>query len=623
MSSRKKHNPRSPQITKAEKLYKQGNTKEALSCALNALETHPTSKGYILAGKIFRQLQDNKNSFKALEKAIEIEESNHTAWLELSYTYTATGQTAHAILMINKAINLKKGDDSDLRITMESIFNGWAPTNYNQAIHGIVNENLNRSNATYNSFFKAWSVLLLTSPNTAAIQNLLIHKEYSHFKKSLSPNSMHKAIQDQLFVRGIEVLKLRNIQLEYLCTHLRHYISEKIQEGSFTEELSPLLVALSHQNFLNEYIHPTETNEDKFLDIIEAEISLDLQNCPPNKIALFSTYKPLSYLSNSKDIASLYEKDKTIGTIIKEQILEPANEQEIKKNIRSETNIASDTSKNVQAQYEKNPYPRWRSMTIAKNRPSETQFRGKEFKSILVAGCGTGSYLFELINMYPNAKFTALDFSRSSLAYAVRKSRELGIKNVKFFHADLLELTEHNKQYDLISCTGVLHHLKNPIKGWKTLKKLLKPGGYMNIGLYRHTARNDVRTARKWIQDNNYGVTDIEIKKFREHVKQLPASDTLSNIMSIADFYSLSECRDLTFHVQEHQYTVQRIKDELEELDLRFEFANHPTMKDREQYQDMFPGEFAIASLDHLETYEKKHPQAFIAMYQFWVRKPK
>ncbi len=33
------------------------------------------------------------------------------------------------------------------------------------------------------------------------------------------------------------------------------------------------------------------------------------------------------------------------------------------------------------------------------------------------------------------------------------------------------------RQFDLIECVGVLHHLGDPLAGWRVLVSLLKPGG--------------------------------------------------------------------------------------------------------------------------------------------------
>ena len=93
---------------------------------------------------------------------------------------------------------------------------------------------------------------------------------------------------------------------------------------------------------------------------------------------------------------------------------------------------------------------------------------------------------------FKNCKVTAIDLSRKSLAYAKRKTDELGIKNIEYYQADILDLKNTFSDFDIIESAGVLHHLEDPISGWNSLNSLLKPGGIMKIGLYSKLAREHI-----------------------------------------------------------------------------------------------------------------------------------
>ena len=58
--------------------------------------------------------------------------------------------------------------------------------------------------------------------------------------------------------------------------------------------------------------------------------------------------------------------------------------------------------------------------------------------------------------------------------------------------ADILHLHHLGKEFDIIESTGVLHHMDEPMVGWKALVDLLKPGGLMKIGLYSDLARQHI-----------------------------------------------------------------------------------------------------------------------------------
>ena len=95
--------------------------------------------------------------------------------------------------------------------------------------------------------------------------------------------------------------------------------------------------------------------------------------------------------------------------------------------------------------------------------------------SILVAGCGTGLNPLSDAVKYPNARITAIDISRRSLAFAMRKAEELGIGNVDFYQGDILELGTLDRRFDVVICGGVLHHMADPLQGWAVLRGLLVP----------------------------------------------------------------------------------------------------------------------------------------------------
>ena len=56
----------------------------------------------------------------------------------------------------------------------------------------------------------------------------------------------------------------------------------------------------------------------------------------------------------------------------------------------------------------------------------------------------------------------AIDLSISSLKYAKRKTKELGIENIEYIQHDILDLKNLNRKFDIIECAGVLHHMNDP-----------------------------------------------------------------------------------------------------------------------------------------------------------------
>ena len=57
------------------------------------------------------------------------------------------------------------------------------------------------------------------------------------------------------------------------------------------------------------------------------------------------------------------------------------------------------------------------------------------------------------------------------------KLKNLELKNIEYMQADILDLGELNNQFDIVESAGVIHHMENPIKGWRVLVDCIKPGG--------------------------------------------------------------------------------------------------------------------------------------------------
>ena len=180
---------------------------------------------------------------------------------------------------------------------------------------------------------------------------------------------------------------------------------------------------------------------------------------------------------------------------------------------------------------------------------------------VLIAGCGTGQQAVMTASRYAGARVLAVDLSLASLCYAKYRTDALGLNNIEYGQADILKLGSLGRHFDLIACTGVLHHLADPLEGWRVLLSMLRPNGIMHIALYSELARADVVAARDFIATRGYKATIDDIRRCRQDILALDDESPERAIARRADFYGTSDCRDLLFHVQEHRFTLPQIKD--------------------------------------------------------------
>jgi 2-polyprenyl-3-methyl-5-hydroxy-6-metoxy-1,4-benzoquinol methylase len=314
------------------------------------------------------------------------------------------------------------------------------------------------------------------------------------------------------------------------------------------------------------------------------------------------------------------------------QISAPLEEHGIRREIPALTPVVDAVSSLVQRQYEENPYPRWMKLPPAAAVQSLDEMMvgnfpraplrplGERRPDILIAGCGTGQHSISTARLFPGASVLAIDLSRASLAYAVRKTRELGVQNIEYAQADILELGGIGRRFDLIESSGVLHHLNDPFAGLKVLASLLRPNGLMKLALYSEIARQSIVDIRRLIAAHGHAATAEDIRRFRQEILALPGGDPRRKVLTFTDFYSMSECRDLLFHVQEHRLTLPRIADWLRELDLSFMAFDVPLEIER-AFDSRFTDQAARTDLDAWHLFEQANPTTFAGMYQFWVQK--
>ena len=184
--------------------------------------------------------------------------------------------------------------------------------------------------------------------------------------------------------------------------------------------------------------------------------------------------------------------------------------------------------------------------------------------------------------------------------------------------ADILNLDKIEMKFDIVESVGVLHHMDNPINGWKILTNCLKPGGLMRIGLYSEIARQHITKTRLEIEKSGIGTNPAEMKSFRNKLKK-SSMEHHKEILKSSDFYSLSNFRDLLFHVQEHCFTLQKIQNCLDKLNLRFcGFEGNDIIHN---FKVANIGVDDPYDLEKWSTFEKDNPLIFRGMYQFWCQK--
>ena len=608
-------------------LKDQTKLEEAIEGYDKALAIKPDyAEAYLNMGNALKDQGKLDGAIEAYNKAISLKPDYADAYYNVGNALKEQGKLEEAIEGYDKALAIKP-DYAEAYLNMGNALKGIAFTKPNLGLQKIIISLLDKK--------------LYIRPSQVAIAAISLLKFEPKLKRNLQAPFVAEVglkplevITDlselPLLLKLMSVCPLPDLDLENLFRELRASLLLTISDVKGSPGELKFQSALALQCFTNEYIYSQSEHEYEPLAALELAVKQALSNGDqPSSQAILclASYKPLNHYEWS---SSLLVTDE-IEDVFTRQVIEPNQEVELKAVLPVLDDITDKVSSKVRGQYEVSPYPRWVDLGLSlkpatisnvieeiKLKLFDDKIKDIQSPNILVAGCGTGQHSIGTAARFENSKALAVDLSLSSLSYAKRKTEELGVKNIDYMQADILDLGKLNKQFDILESSGVLHHLDDPVAGWRVLTGCLKPGGLMKIGLYSELARQHIVEIRREISKYSIGSSNEDMKSFRAMMINSD-HNRFKKTLNASDFYSLSELKDLLFHVQEHRFTIPQIQGCLSEL--RLKFCGFEA--------DKIVSHFKIANtdaddpydLDKWQTYEEENPNAFVGMYQFWCQK--
>jgi SAM-dependent methyltransferase len=447
---------------------------------------------------------------------------------------------------------------------------------------------------------------------------------------------------DALVVAALPRLVGFQPELEAVLAHLRRTLLDAAIPAATIPESGPMpvpaplpfLCALAGHAFAGEYPWEERAADAARVAALEAWLAEPLLAARgamvvpapvETAVALLAAWRPLAECAVASVLRELPDAAwTTAGRSLRAlQLHEPLDEARRAAALPRCTPLADATSQAVQAMYEANPYPRW--LTLRRPVPHRLGAyvhhwrpelpREPEATRLLVAGCGSGQQLLHLALAFPEAEVVAFDLSRRSLGYAARMAARFGATRVQLAQGDLLAYTSA-APFHLVSCSGVLHHLRDPLAGWRQLRAVLHPEGIMKVGLYSTLARRGIRAAQALVAGWGHGTDADGLRRSRQALLALPAGHPARAVFGFVDAYSLSGFRDLVCHVQERSYTLAEVAASLDAVGMRFLGFQLPAGV--LAAFDASHGTPARGDLAAWAAFEEAHPDTFAAMYQFW-----
>lgn len=598
-----------------------------------ALTRRPLSKQdwLALATRAF-QSGDFKGARVAYAEALRHERKNADIHFDFAAVLAALGEIEDAIVHLTHALRLKPQHEEAARRLARLLGRFSIPDASRLEPYGLKAALASPGVDLQPITEVALKYVIATSPELATAIEAAQKGEGEEAARKLILHRTSEALKSDLLLTALQTGVVMDAGVERLLTALRRVLLLEVPAGRFEDRaLYGFTLAMLAQVWNNDHVWAETDAEIAAIDQLEVDktalLAGDLEMA--RRLVLWGLYRPVETILPPQEASTCANiRPKPVREAVQQYLERRYEEQQAAASIPRLAPLGDEASKRVAQQYEASPYPRWRSLYISRPgslkatlerffEPSRLAFMDGPF-DVLIAGAGTGKQALQSAYAYGRqARVLATDLSAASLGYAQAAAKKLGASNVEFMIADILDMDRLDRQFDIIECVGVLHHMADPWAGWRKLLSRLKPGGLMYIGLYSATARANIREL--W-QSPDYPGPDCDDRTARAWRAQLlnrAAGQPGAELVTSRDFYTLHEFRDLALHAAEQHVTLEEIERFLNENGLAFRgFTLDPLVI--AAFAKEFPDSKWPGALADWQSFEKSRPQVFEAMYRFW-----
>ena len=163
--------------------------------------------------------------------------------------------------------------------------------------------------------------------------------------------------------------------------------------------------------------------------------------------------------------------------------------------------------------------------------------------TVLEVGCGTGQMSLFLAS--GDRLVVGADLTRASLLLAAEAARRFRVERVRFVEMDLRRPALRPGAFDVAYCSGVLHHTPDPEASFRAVARLVRPGGFIVIGVYNAYARLPHRLRRAVARATRF--------------RWIPLDPVLRD-RAAEPARRLAWMRDQYRHPEEHRHTLAEVQ---------------------------------------------------------------
>jgi len=183
---------------------------------------------------------------------------------------------------------------------------------------------------------------------------------------------------------------------------------------------------------------------------------------------------------------------------------------------------------------------------------------------VLVAGCGTWQAAKFAIT-HPESRVVGIDVSSTSIEHTEQLKGKYDLTNLELLRLSVEQAGDLDRDFDLIVCTGVLHHLAAPDAGLRALRAALRPRGAMYLMVYAPYGRAGVYMIQDYCRRLGVGTSAREIEDLLGTLNALPHDHPLVRLLQGSrDASDPDALADALLNPRDRAYSVPQLYDCLE-----------------------------------------------------------
>jgi SAM-dependent methyltransferase len=184
--------------------------------------------------------------------------------------------------------------------------------------------------------------------------------------------------------------------------------------------------------------------------------------------------------------------------------------------------------------------------------------------NILVAGCGTWQAAKYAV-CRPAANIVGIDVSATSIEHTEELKRKYSLTNLELRQLPVEQVETLARRFDLIVCTGVLHHLADPDAGLRALRSVLKPDGAMHLMVYARYGRSGIYMLQDYCRRLGIGTSLQEINDLVAVLETLPPHHpAVALLRNARDSRNGDALADALLNPRDRSFTVPQLYDFVE-----------------------------------------------------------